>query len=444
MLFFIFWAFWSSSVFGATFAENELRLNATALRRILYPASLPSAQQLEICTNLLRYNSFRNKVGAYHGTPEDIALHNYQAYVIQTLPDGTLQTDIPQNGHDVFVDLKISFFNSIYPQEASPGQDTAINYGINNPVFGWSYQSRQGLFPPGTEVFLVLWHGAGGSISHAGSVLPLMRSLMNPKVSNYKKTMAAINETGTGRFAPAKISAEAFDFPFCGNHCDTFSPYQADLAQTLAHLADYFKTRRAQAIEALGHDIPIVVLARSAAAGVLTALSQAYPELINGHILVGPTAPGMGDDDLGYQDSLNHLIEEIRDGQSKPNYPSIIYMDSLYQQMTAWKKSPDPFRGINTLVLVGEDDLETPGTATQDGKLIPTQTRAWLLEKAAQHLPHLYFYLIPHGRHDVFSRYKGQENYDNITPLADVQLFLKAQVEAFKAAQTTEQNQSFE
>jgi len=421
-------------VVSTALASDEL-LNAQALQKILYPLHTHNDAQLEICANLLRYGSFRNKVTAFAASPEEIKNHGYEAYIVEELDDGTWQTDIPQNGHDLFVDLKINFNNSVYPADDAETHHAAINYGLNNPVYGWSYQPRSGLFPPETEIFLVLWHGAGGGISHAGSVLPVMRYLTNSKVSNYKKTMMAINRQGSGQFVPAKISAEAFDFPFCGNHCDTFSPHQADLPQTLAHLAAYFKMRREQAIQALGHDIPFVVLARSAAAGVLTALNQAYPGLINGQILIGPTAPGVGEDDLGYGDSLGHLIEEIRDGQSKPNYQSIIYMDTLYHQMDAWKTDQDPFNGTNTLVLVGENDLETPGTILQDGKLIPTQTRAWLLANAEQNWPHLYFYLIPDGRHDVFARYKGQDNYDNITPLANVQLFLKGQVEEFKARQ---------
>ena len=441
-----------SLLLGAAKAD-DLQLNALALRDILYPAP-HTAQQTEICANLLRYNNFRNMVSAFTGTLEEIKNHGYEAYVEQTLPNGLLRTNIPQNGHDLFVDLKLVFSNSVYSVDENGDQggaaSSAVNYGLNNPVYGWSYQPRLGLFPPGTEVFLVMWHGAGGSISHAGSVLPVMRYLMNRKTSNYKKTIKALSERNHGTFVPAQISAEAFDFPFCGNHCDTFAPHQADLPQTLAHLAQYFKVRRKQAMATLGHDIPIIVFARSAAAGVLTAFNQAYPDMINGLILIGPTAPGLGEDDLGYQDSLDHLKEEIHEGKTRPNYQSIIYMDKLYHQMTAWKKTPDPFNGVSTLVMVGENDLETPGTIIQNGKLIPTKMRAWLYDNArhlgdnaGNKLPHLYFSEIPDGRHDVFSRYPDQEDYDNITPLSLLQLWVKGRVEAFKAAQNAGQAQSF-
>jgi hypothetical protein len=100
--------------------------------------------------------------------------------------------------------------------------------------------------------------------------------------------------------------------------------------------------------------------------------------------------------------------------------------------MTPWAAQDDPFQKTNTLVLVGENDLETPGIMLFQGKRIPTKVRAWLLRKAAE-LSHLYYDIVPRGRHDVFMRYRGQEHYDNITPLANVQLFLKAQVEDFKA-----------
>ena len=213
---------------------DELAADAALLRQVLFPQTADEdiREQENVCANLLRFGSFRNRVQAYSASPQEIYRHGRRSFVIQDLPDGRQLTDIPQHGQDLFVDLKINFNNVI--TDPSIAED---NQGRNNPVHGWSYIPRQGLFAPGTEIFLVTWHGAGGGISHAGSVLPVIRSLINPKVSNYKKTLKKINETSSGNFRPAVISAEAFDFPFCGNHHDTFAPHQANLAETLAHLA---------------------------------------------------------------------------------------------------------------------------------------------------------------------------------------------------------------
>ncbi len=50
-------------VVSTALASDEL-LNAQALQRILYPLHTHNDAQLEICANLLRYGSFRNKVTA--------------------------------------------------------------------------------------------------------------------------------------------------------------------------------------------------------------------------------------------------------------------------------------------------------------------------------------------------------------------------------------------
>ena len=248
---------------------------------------------------------------------------------------------------------------------------------VEDPDGWYSYESTNRPANPVAEV--VLWPGYGSNISHAGSFL--LPSDIFTRASNSLYQELALLMIKNKGVLPAEIYTKVMDLVNSGKGPRSDENNFATLEDFAKRMADHLRTVKDRT------QLPLVIIARSASAGLLLSVVQKYPDLVDGIILIGPTHADL---DIGYKSSMAAFLFKLHKREMVGNFPAITWIDKMYHQMT-WQNDPDPFHGIPTLVLVGSVDTE-----------VSPEARQWFQEMAKKYR-NVRFHIMPNSDHDVLA-----------------------------------------
>ena len=283
------------------------------------------------------------------------------------------------------------------------------NFG-DYPYNGMSYVPRKS--PQKPQALVLGLHGLGAEDSHGGTLFGLLEILSNPKHPLYQIVVKQLMKDHLNdpqkypASEPVVVKAEVLDLPNSGNG----PPVTNKQFNTLADFKERFR-RYVEELKKREGNIPVIVIARSAASGLVASVVEDYPDLIDGLVMVGPTHP---DPKMGINSSLAALLLEIYQHVVRGNYAAIVWIKRLYAEMT-WHRHPAKiFSKLKTLILVGANDIEVSKEAAQD------------YQKWARDYPNVQFRIYPQAEHDVFaiaglvrllkrleSARKFRDSYDN-------------------------------
>lgn len=228
-----------------------------------------------------------------------------------------------------------------------------------------------------TRAVMPYLHGNGSLRSQGASALASMNLLMSPKQSGLAGDLKRLTD-GEGEGARSiwvPVASESVDMPGHGTGPDLAEFDHMD--KLIDWMAVWFRQLRK-------HNLPIIPIARSASPAYLAAFAHKYPELIDGMVLVSPMHPV-----IGLQENIDKVEEKIREippfpggtreeyirwveerlkaGDFVPNRAGLDWCFRMYWQMhdalsgpLAWYRHEDPFNGVPTLILVGENDWQVP------------------------------------------------------------------------------------
>ena len=248
---------------------------------------------------------------------------------------------------------------------------------VENSFGGLSYRSTNN--DPNPIAYLMFWHGYGSNMSQGGSFLPASDIFTRPTNGFYRDLAQTLLRNKNK--LPAQVKSEVIDLVNSGNGPMADQNNFADLKDFVFRMANYLRSVKDQ------EKLPLVIISRSASAGLLMSLVKEYPTLVDGIILIGPTHADLS---VGYNSSMAAFLFKIFKGEMIGNFSAITWIDRIYKQMT-WQNDPDPFHGIPSLVLVGSEDVE-----------VSSEARQWFQEMANKY-HNVRFNLMPGSDHDVLA-----------------------------------------
>ena len=247
------------------------------------------------------------------------------------------------------------------------------------------YRSLKGIVPEGASIFMPMLHGMGPMTSHAGSMLATLNVLTaSKKKGSRSESLKALRELPHYQL----VGGEAIDLP--GSHGIEPTPN----TQTLAALAEWIVEWMAPIKQSEG--VSCVPIARSASAMLVTKVNELHPGLLDGLVLLSPMAP------FDAEHSNADLLRRVAESECELNQVAFDYMNRLTSE-TNWDNHIDPFAGLPTLILTGEQD-------TQVSDRVRARCTDW-----ATRLNHIRFEDVNAAGHDVFNlrnRIPGLRSYE--------------------------------
>lgn len=241
------------------------------------------------------------------------------------------------------------------------------------------YEFRGGFDAQNASYVVACLHGLNAALSHAGALLNLMQML-----GRRGEHIPAENLLSQVKGRVEGLYVEGIDLPGCGNNADpsVFDSLDATIDFYIAYLRDLRRRSNGQ---------PLLVVVRSYSLGFALEALRRSPGLFDGIIGGGgvlPTHAGM--------DALHAFeISEFDGGKRAANEEVRRRTNVLYPQL-GWMKEPDPFHGLETLLLWGEfDQYQTPASRAEYA-LLPVGR------------PHVRLVTVAGGEHGVLGPIKDR------------------------------------
>jgi len=216
------------------------------------------------------------------------------------------------------------------------------------------WDGKTWVVPPGSQILVILLPGAGANYSHAGSTLEIgsIFSKVNAIATadpSAKKFHQELRRQIADNHVVVAVSAMEMPGTLVGPDLRQFSR-KGSLA---LWLAENIRARR----QAAGN-LPTVVLARSAFAGIVPQVAKENPGLLDGMVLAGVTHPHPR---LGMDSSYFAALYEAAmglEGEVVSNQAGYQLVNKAMSE-TDWYSGADPFSGVATQVMFGAEDRQS-------------------------------------------------------------------------------------
>lgn len=228
-----------------------------------------------------------------------------------------------------------------------PDLDTIIRHSPRGRVPDFRPEgpgAHKGTVPQPSEVILPMFAGAGGRSSHSGSLEVPVKVFTAP-LTPAKKGFAAKLRNPEENPHYRRMGAEAVEWIAQLNGP---APHQFDLETGLEWIHQYVLS-----LKEMVPDVPIIPVARSAAAGLLMAYHHKYPGHLDGLIVVGPLHPR-----VGYEQNTQDFFKSIVEGDRELQMDSFQWVNSAYEEMS-WPEVENAMGDLPILAIFGARDPQS-------------------------------------------------------------------------------------